>query len=188
MCQPSGPCNEALCEGGACLQIPIDNCCESAADCVDELPCTDDLCGDDNTCEHIPLPDCCNDDAQCADGNLCTLDTCELDNGECSNALVLCADEDSDPCTIESCDGDTGECISTPIVCSAPGESCVNGLCESTDECASETDLCHEDATCFDTQDGYLCFCSPGTSGDGYSCEAGASTTLIPGSKTENHR
>ena len=38
------------------------------------------------------------------------------------------------------------------------------------DECTSETDNCHADATCSNTPGSFTCACSSGYSGDGVTC------------------
>ena len=38
------------------------------------------------------------------------------------------------------------------------------------DECAAETDTCHQEATCMDTDGSYICTCNSGYTGDGQIC------------------
>ena len=39
------------------------------------------------------------------------------------------------------------------------------------DECQLETDGCHDNATCADTDGSYTCTCDIGYTGDGFTCE-----------------
>ena len=48
----------------------------------------------------------------------------------------------------------------------------VNGqCCENIDECTEETDNCHSEATCTDTEGGYTCSCNSGFTGNGFKCK-----------------
>jgi len=38
------------------------------------------------------------------------------------------------------------------------------------DECTPETDTCHQEATCMDTDGSYICTCNSGYTGDGQIC------------------
>ena len=42
--------------------------------------------------------------------------------------------------------------------------------CENIDECVEETDNCHANATCTDTDGSFDCACLDGFDGDGFSC------------------
>ena len=39
-----------------------------------------------------------------------------------------------------------------------------------TDECTQETDTCHEDAICMDTNGRFVCMCEVGYTRDGFNC------------------
>ena len=43
-------------------------------------------------------------------------------------------------------------------------------LTPDIDECSTDTKLCHEQATCMDTDGSYTCTCKSGYTGDGETC------------------
>jgi hypothetical protein len=129
-CVDGDPCTDDLCEGGFCVNPPID--------CSDGDECTADTCSD-GVCSHEPIT-CDDDDActtdscdpawgcvylpiDCDDDNVCTADTCV--DGVCIYAELVC--DDGDECTIDTCDPETG-CVFTPIpgcsTCLDKGEPC----------------------------------------------------------------
>ncbi|XP_067932808.1 fibrillin-1-like [Watersipora subatra] len=55
--------------------------------------------------------------------------------------------------------------------CSKLGYEDVAGICDNINECTKGTALCHEKATCKDTDGSYECTCIAGYVGDGKSCE-----------------
>ncbi|XP_078573543.1 SCO-spondin-like isoform X2 [Branchiostoma floridae x Branchiostoma japonicum] len=65
-------------------------------------------------------------------------------------------------------------------ICSSPNHctSCDTGYespdCGNIDECSTDTDNCHEDASCTDTDGSFTCTCNDGYSGNGLHCERNA--------------
>ncbi|XP_035691358.1 fibrillin-3-like [Branchiostoma floridae] len=61
-------------------------------------------------------------------------------------------------------------------ICSSPNHctSCNTGYespdCGNIDECATDTDNCHEDASCTDTDGSFTCTCNDGYTGSGLHC------------------
>lgn len=106
--------------------------------CVDNNPCTYDLCNADGTCDNSPL----EDGALCSDNNMCTgqtgdgmtQDHCE--SGFCvPGSAVNC--EDGNICTTNWCDEDVGcrkinnnEDCTDNNECTV-GDMCSNGVCIS---------------------------------------------------------
>ena len=43
-------------------------------------------------------------------------------------------------------------------------------VCRNIDECTSDLNICHEEATCVDTEGSYNCECNDGFIGDGVNC------------------
>ena len=66
--------------------------------------------------------------------------------------------------------GPYGECIQGACSCDL-GFEIADGVCVDLDECALNTDDCHEDALCQNTLGSYECTCAPGYRGDGRGCE-----------------
>ena len=153
-------CNGAeRCDAGVCVPDP-------RPPCTDDLPCTQNLCGEEqHTCAVIVndgfcaateicdpklgcvVPEDCVDDAGCDDGLPCNgLEHC--DNGQCrSGQPVVCADAVA--CTVDTCDDTTGACTSVPDHANcAPGE-----LCDGVTGCTA-LPPCHADNDC---DDGLFC-------------------------------
>lgn len=88
--------------------------CSTDADCDDDNPCTDDLCGPENTCDWIP------NTAPCDDGLYCTSDdTCD-GAGRCTGG--------GSPCTAEclaDCNEQTDTCEPVP-----DGTECGQRTCQ----------------------------------------------------------
>ncbi|MFT5039985.1 MAG: hypothetical protein ACI8TX_000939, partial [Hyphomicrobiaceae bacterium] len=108
-------------------QLPGCPSCDTAADCDDSNPCSDDSCDLAIGCMNIPnaIP--------CDDGNACTSnDTCT--SGECIGDIPAECN-DSNPCTDDSCEP-SGGCINTAnsdpcddaSACSTD-DTCIGGTC-----------------------------------------------------------
>ena len=75
-------CEEPACIDGACVAVPIDECCFSDADCVallEDSCCTEKVCDlEANKCgPTTPIPGCCEASFQCpSDGDPETIDIC----------------------------------------------------------------------------------------------------------------
>ena len=52
-------------------------------------------------------------------------------------------------------------------------------LSSDIDECGTQPDICHYDATCTNTDGSYSCSCNPGFSGDGVDCLGNRLNDLI---------
>ena len=49
---------------------------------------------------------------------------------------------------------------------------CNYPLSVDINECQLGTDLCHDNASCIDTEGSYECMCETGFSGDGFTCDS----------------
>lgn len=133
----------ARCDGGTCVAR-----CLGPEDCVDDNPCTTDLC-DGTTgacrsdgieagltgecteplvCSGPPQNACvvCASDLQCAEPT----SRCEVTAGICLECLADGECDDQDPCTDDTCG--LGVCGHTP---SAVGSSCPEGVCAPDGQC-----------------------------------------------------
>jgi len=117
-----GPCAAPAetCIEGKCLTVQ--GGCADDVDCLDDVHCTYDFCGQDSVCTHIPVetPECCDSHLDCGlggpwdDGDCCTLDFCQ--EGTCIHQPSPCAGcwskpgllpcDDGNPCTGDVCEGD----------------------------------------------------------------------------------
>ena len=142
-CQKSDePCTTP----GTCL----DGVCTGAVGnpCVDDDPCTDDLCDPETgACSHPFNTATCDDEDPCT-----TDDTC--DQGTCMGAPVDCSGV-VDPCLQQLCNPSTGQCDlvaedGTPCLdedlCNG-AESCLAGVCVdgAPVQCADDDNPCTED-------------------------------------------
>ncbi len=134
------------------LNINVEVGCQSASDCNDNNPCTDQICenhacvymnkisgtpcDDQNLCS---TNDQCNGAGQCigtpvfCSGDIChNAGTCDLATGLCNNPNktdgTKC--DNGDPCSVnDKCI--SGECVGTPATCNTPGLCQVGpGQCE----------------------------------------------------------
>jgi len=101
--------------------------CQSAAECDDLNPCTDDACLPDTGCVNE------NNTAVCDDGDACTLlDLCS--GGECRPGVPLKCD-DGNPCTDDGCDPASGcSHVDNTAPCDdlddcTRNDSCLDGVC-----------------------------------------------------------
>ncbi|MBR58282.1 MAG: hypothetical protein CMH54_09700 [Myxococcales bacterium] len=115
--------------------------CQSNADCVDDNPCTEGICG-------VGAQGCIFQylDTPCDDGNFCTVDDYCV-NGLCvAQAAMDCNDDNV--CTSDSCDPQDG-CIYTfhAQICD-DGDACTqnDGCVEG--ECTGEALECDDNNTC----------------------------------------
>jgi len=134
--------------------VSIDSLCETLPwcqtddECIDDNPCTKDLCTS-NTCIHEIIPGCCQADSDCDDKYPCTIDTCQ--GNKCLHEEIpgCCVDtaecDDDNHCTKDECKD--GEC--------AYSQSGDTGCCESDSDCNDQDD-CTNDG-CID----YRCVFSP---------------------------
>lgn len=147
-CDDGEPCTfEDRCSSGQCHG--------KAFTCVDDNPCTQDLCLDGTQeCQFVPVVG-----NACDDGDFCTIDTVCDDEGACVGQPRLC--DDGDPCTGDFCDPEWG-CRTTPMECPM-GFACEGGECVCQPQCQGRQ--CGEDG-CGD----FCGFCPAGAdcSGDGH--------------------
>ena len=123
-------------DGSECDPMPCE--CFTNADCIDEDPCTEDLCGPLNTCEHIPM----GDGTPCNDGLFCNgEEVCQY--GACMSGTPPTCDDD-DACTIDSCNEVEDVCVHTPVDCDH------DGVCDAPCETAAN---CPDDCGCTATRD-----------------------------------
>ena len=163
-CDDGDPCTlNDHCSGGECLA-------GAAANCDDQNPCTDDICGEDGACHHE------SNDALCDDGNACSVgDHCAA--GKCGYAALLQCD-DEEVCTSDSCDPESG-CLhlfnQAPCddgnVCTS-GDECALGLCVGGEEQkCDDGNPCTDDAC--DSQAGCTYLPNAGECDDGNACSSG---------------
>ncbi len=116
----SGPCSDKdactlgdTCQAGICLP-------GAAIECIDNNPCTDDVCTAQTGCLFLPNTDPCDD------GNACTAnDVCG--SGDCDGEAVQC--NDNKVCTNDSCAPESG-CVYSIIP-----DCCGNGITEAGEGC-----------------------------------------------------
>ena len=178
-CDDGDPCSlMEVCQEGQCVGQDFDQACtlgcESADDCDDSDPCTDDACVD-GACASTPV--------NCDDQDPCTEDLCA--DGACASAPLNC--DDQDPCTDDACVD--GACASAPVNCDdqdpCTEDLCVEGACVSNGFTCEDDDPCTENVCgeqgCsfpqIDCDDGNAC--TVGTCSDGV-CEyqSGVETML----------
>ena len=152
------------------VNTPIEDCCQTAADCNDNNACTIDACSDiDDTgagnCTNTAVgQNCCNDADECDAGEVCTNNQCvpacdsddDCEAGQvCNTTTGQCEDapecttggdcDDGDACTNDVCTD--GVCSNPDVTCGA-GQVCVDGECvgECTEDvdCPDDGDACTE--------------------------------------------
>ncbi len=181
----SGNCTEAT---GICCAPGAGDCCNSAADCDDGNPCTEDRCNTSFQCDPLPL----NENALCSDGDYCNgQERCD-DSGNCLPGSPPCSDTPANTCTETtchdcvrtSCDEVNDECVDTQIndglPCTDP-EYCIGdisrvcraGICANpgtgTLPCAGATGNDCTEYTCDEQTDG----CRETPLADGWDCDDG---------------
>jgi hypothetical protein len=190
------PTCDAGWNGSAC-DNNIDECggetslCDANATCTDSegsfsCACNDGYAGDGTTCALADCPANGENAPSCAcmagyGGTLVWDAAAQAYTGECLN-IDECADETLNDCdanaTCADTDGSFGcECnagwedtpgdpnADPPVDAPATGTSCIN-----IDECATNADDCHGNATCTDNDGGWDCACNTGYEGDGVTC------------------
>jgi len=117
-----GSCVDAVCEYAL-----SGDCCETAADCDDSDPCTNDACIV-GVCQTQPILGCCQETADCAGGNECVTGSCDLKTNTCSYEFAGGAG-----CCVTSadCKVETGYC--------APEAQCVENKCSAEAPVQSQT-------------------------------------------------
>jgi hypothetical protein len=168
-CDDGDPCTIDTCEGGVCVNTPID--CSAFDDQCNAGACVDGVCeaqpanegqpcDDGNACtggETCQGGECTGGgDISCNDGNACTDDSCDPATG-CINTPITC--DDGDPCTEDRCDPATG-CVNEPVICPV-GQACLEGECVG---CAGGT--C--DNLPLGCDDDPVCICFITTEGTGF--------------------
>ncbi len=137
--------------------------CESTADCVDDDPCTLEVC-EAGACAYYSaqLPGCsspfdaalCKDDSECAQfaegQGSCVTAYCDSDTKECR--LDIPADgtacDDGDPCTEASTCLD-GDCTAGTALTCDDGDACTDDNCIAEEEgCRNEAIDCADDNPC----------------------------------------
>ena len=133
--------------------VNVRSACQTAADCSDGNPCTDDACTNGG-CTHANNTAACDDGNACTsndtcaggtcvggappscdDGDVCTADHCNPTTGQCDHVAVVC--NDNNPCTDDSCVGPSTGCqyvANDANSCSdgnacTQADACVNGQC-----------------------------------------------------------
>jgi hypothetical protein len=130
--------------------------CETADDCADNNPCTQEQCMnglclwpqvncndndfcttdscDGTGCRNVPAPP-----SICDDGVSCTTDVCS--NNQCINTAIEC--DDNLACTTDSCNVQLGHCVYEPIVCPVSPDNCTLTFCNFG--ACDERALCPQD-------------------------------------------
>lgn len=148
------------CEGQPSSCEPL---CQSASDCDDDNPCTDDVCSATGVCGHA------NNGAACDDGVFCNgVDTC--DAGTCTHGGDPCSGESE--CS-DSCDEIDDDCFADEgLGCIDDGNVCTDNVCNALGACVAvnNTASCDDGVFCngVDTCSGGSCShtgdpCSSGT-------------------------
>ena len=140
-CDDGNPCTIGdQCQDGACAG-------GDPLSCIDDNPCTDDLCHPAKGCVFV------NNSADCSDGDPCTTgDKCAF--GACNQGPLQTLCNDFNVCTTDLCSPQTGECEHTPdnfAQCSDDnpctiGDFCEAGACKS----GGQTVLCDDENDCTD--------------------------------------
>ncbi|MFH1529854.1 MAG: hypothetical protein ABIK09_03860 [Pseudomonadota bacterium] len=162
--QELATCQEWACVDDCCAIAQIDDCCNIAVDCVDDDPCTQDLCDmQGHVCIHTNKAET----GLCDDGDPCTEEGCDPLSGACTNTLNpnlpdcagnLCYGNTQavatqthcdviDPCIVPTCDFENGfqpwgdaqppDCGATPEVCG----TCITTVltnCDDEDPCTDD--------------------------------------------------
>ncbi|MFT5433730.1 MAG: hypothetical protein ACI9OJ_004438, partial [Myxococcota bacterium] len=147
---------------GICSYGPSSLYCLQSYECFDALPCTSDVCAQ-NQCQYPVKSNCCLSDADCSDGNPCTADDClggSANNGGFCNYVVVpgCCIADSqcndgDSCTVDSCPGQGEQCENVAVVdCCKTSDDCIDGDACTEDLCISGT--CTHNNVCCGSDDG----------------------------------
>lgn len=114
------------CDGLTDSEDPNCRECQSADDCLDQNPCTDDLCVE-HLCQNVPRPDGvgCDDDLFCTVNGTCRAGVCRSVPRQCPAG--------SDPCQVALCSELESACRILPR---ADGAACDDGLfCSVNDTC-----------------------------------------------------
>jgi len=118
---------QGSCVDGACEYPLTGDCCETAADCDDADPCSNDACIV-GSCQHQPILGCCQETSDCASGNECVKGSCDLNTNTCGYEFVggagCCV-------TAVDCDIEPGYC--------APEASCIENQCDLVPPIQSQT-------------------------------------------------
>lgn len=153
-----GPLGEPTCEDG--LDNDCDgqtdgedaNCtpCETAADCDDGNPCTEDSCNDlTGICTNAPAAD----GTPCEDGEFCTVDeACSA--GVCTGGEPRDCSAEAPVCNVGRCHEGTDRCFGEPVPDGTPclddryctvNEACAAGACLAggVRDCAAYGDACN---------------------------------------------
>ncbi len=130
--------NPDLCTMPSCnIENGVGSCSYPTRSCVDNHPCTDDLCDPALGCQYPSLPWCqqpCQDDLDCVSADACDAVACI--DGTCANEPGLC--DDGLACTGGECHPVTGEC--KLFECPA----CICPTCDTDDQC-DDGNLCTSD-------------------------------------------
>ncbi|CAH1775918.1 unnamed protein product [Owenia fusiformis] len=177
-CTCPGPPSECDSAGGA----EGGNTCDGNADCevtVDghTCKCQPGYTGDGQTCTDID--ECQEGTSQCDDDSSECVNTegsyeCQCKVGHVHvNGTIECSDVDE--CEDEALNdcADNSTCANTfgSYDCEClPGFTGDGTTCEDIDECATETDPCHEFAECSNVPGSCTCTCANGYTGDGIYC------------------
>ena len=178
-CNGHGTCQDGTSGTGACacddgfVGSACDRCADGHVDypvcldctqCLDDNPCTTEVCTAATGCEHQA------NTLMCDDGNACTMwDQCR--DGACGGTLINCAD--TDPCTRDTCDPVSGcahaaipGCCTSDAGCALPGR-CLFRACDAASHACgsieSLPDCCVANEDCDDGDAGTLDGCDTDT-------------------------
>ena len=144
-------CDEGLCDDRSC---PVNQKCvrPTSFECECKAGFNTTLSG-------------CDDFDECLSGHNCH------EHAECSNL------DGSFTCTCT--DGYEGNGVTCLKKCPEGFERNDDQLCQDTDECSIDSDVCHENAICSNTEGSYKCNCTNGFYGSGESCFPGSCPDFI---------
>jgi len=153
---------ECACAGGttgmqSCTAAGIYSPCDCGKEGCTEGATQDCLCAKDQagtqTCDANGIWLACTCESACTEGDTraCT----------CPNGLA----------STQTCDanGSFGACACSPNC--EPGYQVQGNHCVDINECAEDTDNCHANATCENTEGGFTCTCDQYHVGDGVDCD-----------------
>lgn len=120
--------------------------CVRDSDCIDDVPCTIDLCLD-YRCHQTPAPGCCTTNADCvSESDACSVgNTCNVNSGLCVANAAYDADSDGAPCAQDCHDDDPAAFPGQLQFCDGVQRSCgASASLDFTPDCLTTTGYIYE--------------------------------------------